>query len=179
MYNLAKDSEHYFRIGKVIKTQAFRGEVVFLLNMGNAEEFSKLESVFIDMDQSLVPWFIDSISIREDQAIVKLEDIDSPEQARKLLKRDLYLPKELLVEHPDPGFLSRKLLGYSVFDVNHGEIGIVDDILERSEQELIRILHQEREILIPFDEDLIEDIDAEKKELHLKTPEGLIDLYLH
>ncbi len=178
MYNLVKDGEDYFRIGKVIKTQAFRGEVVFLLEVAETEAYSKLDWVFIDIDQSLVPWFIESIRINSGQAIVKLQDIDTPEQAQKLLRRELYLPKARWENYASPTYLIHELPGYRVFDAVHGDIGIVDDILERSEQELIRIMKDGREILVPFDEDLIESIDEQKKEIHLKTPEGLIDLYL-
>lgn len=178
MYNLVKDREHYSCIGKVIKTHAIRGEVVFFLDVNEPEAYRNLDAVFLDMDGSLVPWFVENISISGDQAIVKLQDIDSPEQAQGMLKCDLYLPKEQLADDTDNDHFTHELSGYRVFDLKHGEIGIVDAILERSEQELLRILKDGREILVPYNEDLIEEINIEKKELHLKTPEGLIDLYL-
>ena len=45
-------------------------------------------------------------------------------------------------------------------------------------QNLMVIDFKGTELLIPFVENYIESIDNKKKEIHLQTPDGLIDLYL-
>ena len=39
-------------------------------------------------------------------------------------------------------------------------------------------MHNEKEIIFPFNEELIIEIDSKAKEIVLEVPEGLIDLYI-
>jgi 16S rRNA processing protein RimM len=152
--------------------------VVLLLDSDHPEDYAGLEMVFINMDRSLVPWFIESISITDDRALVKLEDISSPEQAQQLLKRDIYLPTGQLREKAGNDFYYHDVAGYAVYDSKHGEIGILQEVLEGAAQDIFRIGSGKREILVPVADAMIREVDHEKGILYLDTPEGLIDLYL-
>lgn len=178
MYNLNSDKDQYYILGKVIKTHGYKGELVFLLETDNPDAYSDLDMVFVNMDSSLVPWFIENIRINDDLAVVKLEDISDPDQARVFLKKELYLPVDKLSQLAGTNFYFHEIVGYQVMDKTYGEIGIVDEILDRPEQELIRILKGEKEILVPMTDEMIVDIDRKNKILLLDTPPGLIDLYL-
>jgi 16S rRNA processing protein RimM len=178
MYNLNADKEKYYYLGKVIKTHGYRGELVFLLETDQPGSYAGLKVVFINMEQSLVPWFIEDIQIKEDLAVVKLEDISEPELARSFVKKELYLPLDDLQKLDGNDFYFHELVGFNVTDEEYGEIGKVEEILERPEQDLIRIMNGKKEILVPLTDEIILDIDRKNKILHLDTPPGLIDLYL-
>jgi len=178
MYNLNSDKDQYFCLGKVIKTHGYKGEVVFYLDTDKPEAYSKLDMVFINMDASLVPWFIEDIRIKDDLAVVKLEDVSGPEEAREFMKKEIYLPIGQLDQLGKKDFYFHEIMGYLVRDKHHGEIGVVEEILERPEQELIRILKGKKEILVPLTDEMILKIDRKNKILLLDTPSGLIDLYL-
>ena len=75
-------------------------------------------------------------------------------------------------------FYFHEIIGYEVQDKRHGFIGCVEEILDRPEQEIIRILKGKKEILVPLTDEMISKIDRKKKILILDTPEGLVDLYL-
>ena len=61
-------------------------------------------------------------------------------------------------------------------DESMGETRIA--IQENNLQDLMVIDFKGTELLIPFVENYIESIDNKKKEIHLHTPDGLIDLFL-
>ena len=178
MYNLEKEKDNYYHLGRVLKVHGYKGEVVFLLDTDKPEEYEGLDKVFLNMDGALVPWFIKNIRISDKLAIVKLEDISNPDQAAKLLKKDIYLPLDSLGELSGNDFYYHEIIGFSVQDKRLGDIGIVEEVLERKEQELIRILKGKNEILIPLVDDMIRKVDRKRKILHINTPEGLIDIYL-
>jgi len=178
MYNLNTDRDQYFYLGKVIKTHSFRGELVFLIESDNPDSYQDIEVVFMDIEGSLVPWFVENIEINNDRAVVKLEDVVDIDYARSLVKKDLYLPIEKLQALSGTDFYFHEVTGFRVIDTEKGDIGVVEEILERQEQDLIRIMNEGHEILIPMADEIIKDIDRKKKLLHLETPPGLIDLYL-
>lgn len=178
MYNLEKDKDHYFQLGKIIKTYGYSGELVFLIESDDPGHYSELEMVFINIEGSLVPYFVQEIEFNEDRAIVKLEDIDNLEHAREFTGRELYLPISMLKEMSDNKFYFHEIIGFRVVDDEHGDIGLVDSILERQEQEIIRILKNNTEILVPLSDEMIRKIDRKKNTIYLTTPQGLIDLYL-
>lgn len=178
MYNLDADKDKYYCLGKVIKTHGYRGELVFLLESDQPEAYAKLKLVFVNMEQSLVPWFIEDIHIKENLAIVKLEDISDPEVAGTLLKKELYLPLDDLQKLDKTKIYFHEVVGFKVKDKAYGDIGLVAEILERPEQDLISIMKDNKEILVPLIDENILNIDRENKVLYLETPPGLIDLYI-
>lgn len=64
-----------YQLGYVIKKHGVKGEVSVLLDVDFPEEYSELESVFVEINQKLVPFFIEAIQIRDDKAVIKFEHI--------------------------------------------------------------------------------------------------------
>jgi 16S rRNA processing protein RimM len=178
MYNLDKEKGSWFCLGKFIKTYGYKGDLVMLLDTDFPEKYADLEVIFVDMEGSLVPWFIQEIRIKDDLATLQIEEITGPDEAGNFLKRDVYLPVEKLEKKQGNAFYFHEITGFEVKDKTHGNIGRVDAILERREQEIIRIISGKKEILIPLTDQMITKVDRKKKVLHIDTPEGLIDLYL-
>jgi 16S rRNA processing protein RimM len=178
MYNLSNEKENYFCLGKVLKTFGYRGEIIVLIESDEPERYNDLDMLFIDMDQSLVPWFIEKLDLQGDRAQVKIEDIDEPENARKLLGRDVYLPISQLRSLDEAHFYFHEVIGFSVVDQLKGHIGRVAEILDRPEQEIIRIINENKDILIPLTDEMITGVDRENQTLYISAPPGLIDLYL-
>ena len=178
MYNLSKEKEKYFCLGKVLKTFGYRDEIIVLIESDEPEKYHDLDMFFIDMDQSLVPWFIEKIDLQGDRAQVKIEDIDEPEDARKLLGRDIYLPISQLRTLDEAHFYFHEVIGFSVVDDMHGHIGKVAEILDRPEQEILRIVKDDKDILVPLTDEMITGVDRDKHTLYISAPAGLIDLYL-
>jgi len=57
-------------------------------------------------------------------------------------------------------------------------IGIITEVLEYPHQAVLSINFRNKEILIPITDEIIVNVDRDKKHLYTNTPEGLIDLYL-
>ena len=68
--------------------------------------------------------------------------------------------------------------GYRVVDEVRGMLGPVVNVREMPTQDLLVVEHEGEEVLIPFVDEFIVDIDEEDCIMHVNLPAGLIDLNL-
>ncbi|MCK9617450.1 MAG: ribosome maturation factor RimM [Lentimicrobiaceae bacterium] len=168
-----------FYLGKITKTSGTKGEVVFFLDVDDINSYRNLSSVFIDLNGDLVPFFIEKISFQHtNNATVSLTDINTTDQAGILVNMNLYLPLHMLPPLQAHQFYYHEVIGYKVIDYKNGETGIVQKVLEYPHQAILSISFLNKEILIPVADEIITRIDKENKTLYIKSPEGLIDIYL-
>ena len=171
--------EDCFYLGKIVKKYSFKGELLVKLDTDNPSIYTKMESVFIDKNKSLIPFFIERSSLHKSTLLrVKFEDIDSEEDADKLLKSELYLPLEFLPQLTGNKFYYHEIVGFEAEDLSFGLVGIVKGVNDTTNQAILEIDRNGSEILIPLIDDFIKSVDREQKKIILAVPEGLIDIYL-
>ena len=171
--------EDCFYLGKIVKKYSFKGELLVKLDTDNPSIYTKMESVFIDKNKSLIPFFIERSSLHKSTLLrVKFEDIDSEEDANKLLKSELYLPLEFLPQLTGNKFYYHEIFGFEAEDLSFGLIGIIKGVNDNTNQAILEIDRNGSEILIPLIDDFIKSVDREQKKIILEVPEGLIDIYL-
>jgi 16S rRNA processing protein RimM len=168
--------EECFFLGIISKKHGYKGDVNIKIDVNPSENFKELNHLFIELNNNLVPFFISSLRFKNNNiALVKFEDVNDEDSANLLIGKSTYLPLDMLEEDQRP---LQALIHFQVIDRNHGELGQVIAIQENNLQDLMVIDFNGTELLIPFVENYIESIDNKKKEIHLHTPDGLIDLYL-
>lgn len=166
-----------FYLGKVVKPFSFKGDLVLYFDVDQPEEYSELDGVFIEINKILVFYPIASIRMNGNKATVRFENINE-EDSLKLIGKDLYLPLELLPKLDGNKFYFHEIIGFRVIDKEKGEIGLIESVIEYPAQPLFSINFNEKEILIPIIDSVIEKVDRETKIMYINAPVGLIDLYL-
>lgn len=173
------NKEDCFYLGKIVSKFSFKGEVLVKLDTDDPESFLEMESVFIDMNKNLIPFFIEKSSLQKSNLLrIKFEEITAEEDADRILKKELYLPLSFLPELENDQFYFHEVIGFKVTDKNFGEVGILKSINDSTPQALFEIEHEGNEILVPVNDDFIDKLDRPNKTLHLNVPEGLIEMYL-
>lgn len=168
-----------FYLGKIAKKFSFKGEVLCYLDTDEPEMYQNLESVFVQMNRNLVPFFIEQSSLHKDKFLrVKFEEVDSEADADNLLGSELYLPLTLLPQLEGNQFYYHEIIGFKVVDQRLGDIGTIHSIIENTAQPLFELFKGEKQILIPMIDDFIVEVNRSKKEITMNTPVGLVDLYL-
>ena len=171
--------EDCFYLGKVARKHSFKGEVVVALDTDEPQLYADIDAVFVDMGKNLIPFFIEkSLLQKGNQLRVKFEDINSEKDAEALLKRDIYLPLEVLPKLEGNKFYYHEVIGYTVKDSVHGELGKITAINDQSAQHLFVVENQSTEILIPLIDQFIKKVDRRNKTIEVDTPDGLVELYL-
>lgn len=172
---MTKDECYY--LGRVTKPFGFKGEMVLFLDVDSPDDYATLDSVFVEMKNGLVPYFIKSLRINGNKAVALFEDLTA-EQAAALAGHDMYLPLDLLPKLTGNQFYFHEVKGFRVVDDQYGDIGVIDSIIEYPAQPLFQIMNGTTEILIPVIDQVIKEVDRDNKTIYISAPNGLIDLYM-
>jgi 16S rRNA processing protein RimM len=168
-----------FNLGYVAKLHGFKGEVSLFFDVTDPNQYSALDAVFIDLGNNLTPFFISSIKSKGKGFFqVKFETVDSEIDAKRILRKDLYLPLKVLPSLGEKNFYDHEVLDFTVIDEEFGECGVVEQVIDYKINPLLQIRYKNKEVLIPLIENLIQKVDREKKTLHIQAPQGLIEMYL-
>lgn len=171
--------EDCFYLGKIVKKYSFKGEVIIKLDTDEPELYRNLESVFVDLGNNLIPFFIEKSSLSKSTMFrVKFEDVNTEQDADAIMRAGIYLPLNLLPKLTGNKFYYHEVIGFTVIDTNFGEVGEIQSINDTSAQPLFEIDRGGNEVFIPMIDDFIKKIDRDNKIVEVTTPEGLIDLYL-
>ena len=173
-----KEYKGYYLLGKIIRTHGYKGGLKAILDVDQPAEYSKLDMIFIEIKGQLIPWMIENIHMENNKANLKLTDLNDMESAEKMVGKFIYLPVELLPKLTGKKFYYHEVTGFRVFDKNHGNLGVVDRIVELPNNPLFAISNGQKEILLPVSDEIILRVDRRKKQIDVEAPEGLIDIYL-
>ncbi len=172
--------DDYYQLGYIVKPHGLQGELNFFLDVDFPEDYQNLESVFLLLPKAgtLVPFFVEHISIQDNKTIVKFEDINSIEQAEDLIKAEVYLPLNQLPTLTDEQYYYHEIIGFTVQDKQAGTLGIVKDVYGSNSQDLIAMEYKQQEVLIPIADDVVLEVNKAEKLVITDLPEGLLDIYL-
>ena len=171
--------EECFFVGKIVKKFSFKGEVLVKLDTDDPEQFTQMESVFVEQHKSLIPFFIENLSLHKSSLLrIKFEEVETESDADALMGAHLYLPLDFLPELSGNQFYYHEIIGFEILDTNFGKVGSVVSVNDSTAQHLFVIDREGTEILIPINDDIIQEVDRDSKTIKVTAPEGLIDLYL-
>jgi len=169
----------YFFLGRIIKPHGFDGRLNAFIDADNPNEYNNLKMVFVNLNNGLVPYFVNHIQVLNNKAIITFQDVDNLDKAESLQQKEMYLPISELPERTGNKFYFHEVIGFEVIDEFFGIIGPISDILEYPNQAVMQVFHDHKEVLIPIYGNIIQKVDREKKEIRIVAPDGLIDIYLN
>jgi 16S rRNA processing protein RimM len=174
--------EDCYLAGTFVKTHGVKGELIVKTNNDLLEK-NKLESILVDIDGGLVPFFIakNGLNARNHSSVrILLDDMLNEEKAKRFIGCDIYVPMKDVqnyieeLDEVDPNVL----IGFFYIDDERGELGEIIDIQDFAGNIVMVIDIKGEEVMIPFADENFIDLDEETKTITMETPEGLLDLYL-
>jgi 16S rRNA processing protein RimM len=165
--------EDVYKIGRLGKAHGVKGEVSFQFT-DDIFDSVDAEYLVLDVDGILVPFFMEEYRFRNDSVcLVKFCDVDTQQRAQELTGCDVYFPRALAEEAEETPSLS-SIVGFKIVSVPDGStIGTIAAIDDSTQNILFEL---EDGTLIPASDELIENIDVNKKEIIMNIPEGLLDI---
>ncbi len=171
--------EDCFYLGKIVSKYSFKGEVLVKLDTDQPEIYENMESVFVSIGNNLVPFFIDRCRLHKSNLLrIDFQEVKDEAAANRILGAQLYLPLNMLPPLTGNKFYFHEVIGFTVQDQIHGDIGIIEAVNDSASQVLFEVKNGDKELLIPVTDDSVTKVDRDVKTVHVNTPDGLVDLYL-
>ena len=166
-----------YKIGKLGKPHGVKGEITFAIT---DDVFDRVDADYLvlDIDGILVPFYLEEYRFKnDDNVLVKFEDIDTQEQVRAYTGCEVYFPRHLS-DSDEENMSWAEIIGFQLVDAVSGRVvGTIDHVNDSTLNLLFEINSPEGEaLLIPANNDLIEEVDIEKKMIRMAIPEGLLEL---
>lgn len=169
--------EDVYKIGVLGKPHGVKGEIQFRFT---DDVFDQCDSdyLILDMEGILVPFFMEEYRFRSDEvALMKFCDIDSEQRAREFTGIEVYFPRAIAEENKED--LSwAQIIGFTLLDSKTQKVvGEIMSVDETTINLLFDVKTQnDEEILIPANEELITNVDAEQRNIEVDIPNGLLEL---
>ena len=170
--------EDCFYLGRVVSKYSFKGEVLVKLDTDDPEIYQNLESVFVSLGNNLVPFFIDRCRLHKSDLLrIDFEEVKTESDADRIMRSALYLPLAMLPKLKGDMFYFHEVIGFTLMDSVHGDIGIIQSVNDSTAQSLFEVQKGEKQLLIPITDEIITKVDRNNKTIAVTTPEGLVALY--
>ncbi|MCD9015907.1 ribosome maturation factor RimM [Parachryseolinea silvisoli] len=166
----------YFKIGYVLKPHGLKGEVTISLDEVGPEDLAGIGTLFLEKNNRLEPYFVESLSGAGSKAYLKVEDVDTPESAQSISKRSIYLPKAARPKSSRGQFYDDEVIDFEVTDAQLGAIGKVVEVMKAGANRLLVLDYYGKEVLIPVNSPFIKSINKGKKLIAVELPEGFLDI---
>lgn len=159
-------------IGVIVKPHGLKGEFVVKLEQTDFKIAQTFKTIYLDQFGSKVPYLIESVdSLKIDRVKFKVKGVESSEMAEPLRGIRVFQETDLLPEIDVLDFT-----GYFVIDAEGYDVGEIIEIIENPAQNILIVLYEGREVMIPLNEDLMLGINQDEKLIQIDIPEGLLDL---
>jgi len=171
--------EECFYLGKIVSKYSYKGEVLVKIDTDEPELYEDMESVFISLGKNLVPFFISRCRLHKSNLLrIDFEEVNEEADADRIMGLELYLPLTFLPKLEGNKFYFHEVIGFTVMDSAHGDVGIIQSVNDSTSQALFEIQKDDKQLLIPINDEIITKVDRDSKTIHVTTPEGLVELYL-
>ncbi|ACA55232.1 ribosome maturation factor RimM [Clostridium botulinum] len=158
--------KEFLAVGEIINTHGIKGEVKVYPLTDDMKRFKKLKEVLIDGEKRKIL----SCKLQPNNVVLKIEGIDSIEEANKYRKKLLEIKRENSVKLPKGSYFIADLIGCRVIDEDGKEIGQISDVIKTGSNDVYEVKGKS-EVLVPAIKDIVTNIDIENKTVTIKPLE--------
>jgi len=153
----------FLSIGQIINIHGVKGEIKVYPLTDDIKRFRKVKRVFIDGVEKQIIW----CKLQADKVILKIESIDTIEEAQKYRNKYIDIPREEAVRLREGEFFIADLLGCTVRDENGFVFGKIDDVIQTGSNDVYWVKGA-NEVLVPALKDVVVSINIENREIIIK-----------
>ncbi len=169
-------------IGKVHSSQGLRGQIFVVLKTEDVPWLKKWKTLILTTSEteSETHQELPIVNCKEHFKqgklgwVLNLKEITDKTMADTLVKKWVWIPKELLVSKKGEKIFLHEIEKFLVVDKARGQVGPIVGFSSNGAQDLIQIQAEEGIYDVPLVEAFIEKIDYEKQIIFMDIPLGLL-----
>ena len=167
--------EDLLQVGAITRTHGINGEVKVFPMTDDNRRFKKLKRAFIEHNNEFVEVYCESAKFFKQFVILKLEGIDSMDEAEKLKNVELWVSREDAVACEEDEYYIADLIGLEVFADSGEKVGILKDVFSSSANDVYEVISDEgKSVLLPAIHECILDVDIKGGKMTVHITEGLM-----
>ncbi|QAY61142.1 ribosome maturation factor RimM [Microbacterium protaetiae] len=167
------------RVARLLKAHGLKGALKLELYTDDPDGRFVPGAVFTLQVPESSPWHGKSVTIREfrwmnSHPVVFLDGVEDRTAAEELVKAILWVEADAAEQVEDDAWYDHQLVGLQV--VRGGDIvGRVVRVDHLPAQDLLAVLHDEREVLVPFVKAIVPEVDVAAGRVVVTPPAGLFE----
>lgn len=166
--------KQYLEVGKIINTHGIKGELKLELWCDGIDYLKQFKTLYFDENGS-VPVGLLSVRAQKGNAIIKLSEIDTIDEAEKYRGRILYGNRDDAVIDEGAEYI-QDIIGCYVVDIDdEREYGRVADVVNYGASDILDVENGGRHYYIPVIPDIVKETDTEYQVIRIKSMKGLFD----
>ncbi len=165
-------------VGYVSKTHGLSGNLEVVITVDWLDELG-VDFIFIDIDGCYIPFRIAEERTKNSGRLLKLDNVDTKEEAERLIGATVYLSAEDVDEDTLAEAEGVDYEGYTIYDASGEKVGVIDYVDYDTENVLFCLDTTDSagfQIMIPAVDDFIVEIDDDKQTIVMDIPDGLLEL---
>ncbi|WP_295229461.1 ribosome maturation factor RimM [uncultured Chryseobacterium sp.] len=170
--------EDCYLLGKITRRHGLAGNVILKLDTDQPELYTKLDSVFVEINGLLVPFFIAKTAWSKSDSLNIVFKNSTEALVDQSLGKNVYLPLSTLPKLTGKQFYYHEIIGYSILDENGNDCGVIRSVNDQTAQTYFVTNLDGKEVVIPMIKDWIIEVNREERFIKMQLPEGLIDVFL-
>ena len=157
-------------VGKAIKPTGVHGELQVEIMSDVPDRFSVGMAVLLDGAERQIQR---ASAVHKGRINLKLEGISDRDQAEGFRDKLLTIPMEAAPELPEGTFYHYQIIDMEVLTPGGDRIGSIVDVLPVGDNDVYVVRGDGGEVLVPGLEDVVLEVDTEKKRMIVVLPDGL------
>ena len=153
----------FFDVGEIVNTHGIKGEVKVIPLTDDVNNFKKYGKVLVGEEWKNIL----GVKFQKDRVILKLEGIETMDEAETYKKKYLRVLRADQPELDEDTFYLEDIVGCIVYDTNDKELGKVFEVIQTKNNDVYWI-KSPKELLIPVLKDIVLDIDIEGKKIIIR-----------
>ncbi len=110
------------------------------------------------------------------RCVIKFRGIDTISEAERYIGSEIKIPADTLPAAQEGSFYTFQLKGCRVFAVDGEYIGTITRVIDSGGTEILEVVRDDEETLIPFAQLYIKEIDIDQRRVKVQLPEDLREL---
>lgn len=168
--------EDLLRVGVISSTHGIRGEVKVFPTTDDPMRFLDLKKVILNGKRETLNLEIENVKFFKNMVILKFKGIDNINDIERYKGCDLMVTREDAVPLEENEYFIADLIGLKVVTDKNEDFGILKDVLQTGANDVYIVeTPDKKEVLLPYIEECILDINLETGIITAHIMDGLVD----